>query len=425
MLRKLVIQNQAERDEYLARAFGERDGTERLRKSLQHQLSKVVVGPRRAGKSVQCFLALKGLNFAYLNFDDESFLRLDDYDDILAVLTEVYGEVDYYFFDEIQNLPNWELFVNKLQRRGYNLILTGSNAKLLSRELGTSLTGRHQLFELLPLGLHEFLRCRQLSWDERSMCLPEKRGQVLAAAGEYLVQGGFPEVAIDQIESHDYLGTLLDAVLYKDIVTRHDIRSPRLLTTLCLYLLTNFAREYTFNSLKNAVGAASVATVEAYMSYLEEAYLFFSLERYSFKIKETIRAPRKIYAVDNGFIAARARTVSGDRGRLLENATFLELVRRGRVVNKDLYYYRTTNNLEVDFALLNGARVETLIQVCFSMDDARTKARELKALVQAAKELPEAQLRIVTWATEATITESGLTIQVVPFWQFATGKNAI
>ncbi len=422
MLRKLAVQNKAERDDLLARSFVERDGTDALQATLQHRLCKVVVGPRRAGKSVQCFLALKAKRFAYLNFDDENFLRLDDYDEIPAVLTEVYGDVDFYLFDEIQNLPNWELFVNKLQRRGCNLILTGSNARLLSRELGSALTGRHQMFTLFPLGLREFLRSRQLAWDADTMCLPQKRGSVLRATGEYLVHGGFPEVAVEGIEAREYLGTLLDAILYKDIVVRHDIRSPRLLTELCLYLLTNFARAYTFNSLKNAVGATSVATVEHYVSYLEEAFLFFSLQRYSFKIKETVRAPRKIYPVDNGLIAARARQVSADRGRLLENAVFLELIRRGCDINKDLFHYRSRNDLEVDFLLLNGQCVETLIQVCHSIEDDQTRDREMRALLQAHKELGSPELMIVTWDNETTLHEAGLSIRTIPYWKFCTGQ---
>lgn len=420
LIRKLVIQNKAERDRFLGRPFMERDGTAGLRDSLEHGLAKVVVGPRRAGKSVQCFLALRDKRFAYLNFDDENFLRLDDYDEIPAALSEVYGEVDFQFFDEIQNLPNWELFINKLQRRGYNLILTGSNAKLLSRELGSALTGRHQPFEVLPLGLSEFLRSRDLAADAETMALPERRGFVLRAAGEFLVSGGFPEVAIDGIPVMDYLGTLLDAILYKDIVVRHDIRAPRLLTDLCTYLLTNFAREYTFNSLRNALGAGSVSTVENYVSHLEEAFLFFSLQRYSFKIKETVRAPRKIYPVDNGLVAARARQVSEDRGRLLENAVFLELMRRGRVANQDMFYYKTAGDLEVDFVLLDGHNVDTLIQVCHSIDNAGNRTREARALVQAAQELGNPKRIVVTWNEEGTIESHDVAIQSVPFWKFCT-----
>ena len=424
MIRKLAIQNKAERDALLKQTFLERDGAKALRDNLGNKLVKVVVGPRRAGKSVQCFLALKDKSFAYLNFDDENFLRFDDYDEIPTALNEIYGSFDFILFDEIQNLPNWELFINKLQRRGFKIILTGSNAKLLSRELGSALTGRHQSFEVLPLGLSEFLRHRQIACDADAMCLPEKHGQALRVIGEYLVQGGFPEVAIDGIPVSDYLGTLLDAILYKDIVIRHDIRSPRLLTELSLYLLTNFAREYTFNSLKNAVGAGSVATVENYISHLEEAYLFFSLQRYSFKVKETVRAPRKIYAVDNGLVTARARQVSQDRGRLLENAVFLELLRQGLKVNENLFYYRTRNNREVDFLILDGHRVQALVQVCHSIDDQRTRARESKALLQAAAELAPEQLFLVTWDTETTIEEDGKTIHGIPFWQMVQrGKN--
>ena len=419
MIRKLAVQNRAERDEFLSRSFVERDGTERLRESLKHNLVKVVTGPRRAGKSVQCFLALKGQRFAYLNFDDENFLRLKDYDEIIAVLGEVYGEVDFYFFDEIQNLPNWEVFINKLHRRGHNLILTGSNAKLLSREMGSALTGRHFPFELLPLGLGEFLRGRNLTVDEDAMCLPEKLGRVLGAASEYLVRGGFPEVAVDGLDGRDYLGTLLDAILYKDIVTRHDIRSPRLLSELCLYLISNFAREYTFNSLRNAVDAASVSTVENYVSYLEEAFLLFSLQRFSFKIKETVRAPRKVYVVDNGFVGARGRQVSEDRGHLLENAVFLELIRKGQRLNEDLFLYHTRHDLEVDFLLLDGHRAQTLIQVCLNLDDARAKSREIKALVEASNELGGPRLLMVTWNTEAVFEEAGKSIRAIPFWRFA------
>ncbi len=224
MLKNTLIQHRAERDRLLGQRFVPRSGLEAARALVGNGLVKVITGPRRAGKSVFALQMLGGADFAYVNFDDERLVSLSDYDDLVAGLAEVYLDTRRLLFDEIQNLPRWELFVNRLQRRGYDLVLTGSNANMLAGEMATALTGRYAGIEILPFSFTECLKAWDSLPSRDDLVLPEVRGRTLRLLDRYLTDGGFPEVAVKGLPAREYLSTLVDAVLFKDEVRRYAVR---------------------------------------------------------------------------------------------------------------------------------------------------------------------------------------------------------
>ena len=417
MIRKIVLRHKEEKEKYYLKSYIERKTPGFDRNLLPSNLIKIITGPRRAGKSVFAFLILKDKHFGYLNFDDENLLKIDDYDELLEGIISVYGEIKYLFFDEIQNLPKWELFVNKLHRRGYNLILTGSNSNLLSKELGTALTGRYIAFEIFPFSFREFLKAEDITYNIELMTL-EQKGLILNKVSTYLHQGGFPEIIMDKIDHRVYLKFLFDALLFKDVVKRYNLKYPSLIDNFSLYLISEFTSEYTYNSLKDNLNFRSVNTVQKYLHHLEEAYIFFSLNRYSNKYKEQIKTSKKIYIIDNGYISAKAFQLSPNYGRLMENSVFLELIRKGYKPNFELFYYKSKNNKEIDFVLKKGLTVESLIQVSYEINHIKTKKREINALLESGQELNCNNLIIITYDYEAEEIHSDRKIIFIPLWRW-------
>jgi uncharacterized protein len=328
-------------------------------------------------------------------------------------MIQVYGDTKTFFFDEIQNVAGWELFVNRLQRRGYNIILTGSNAHLLSRELSTHLTGRYREFRLLPFSFAEFLTARSFAVDE-TLAAPERQGLVLKQLDDFLRIGGFPEVVVRGTEPAGYLTALFDGILFKDVVKRYGVRYSAKLHDVGRWLIGNVAREYTCTSLKNTLAFRSVHTVENYVSYLVEAFLFMSVTRYSPKAKVRLSAPRKIYAYDTGMVnAVRFRTGS-DTGRLLENLVAVEWYRRG----DEFFAFKTAGGKEVDFLVRSSTGEFHLFQVCYDLSDSKTRRRELVALAKAAEELGVAAGTVLTWDEEGVETFGSCLIHLVPVWKW-------
>ena len=420
MIKEVLLQHKKEKESLLSKVYVSREKLQMAKKFLSSELVKVVKGPRRSGKSVFSLLLLKETNFAYLNFDDENLLPYST-DEILTGIFEIYSKPRFLLFDEIQNLKGWELFINKLQRRGYNVLITGSNARLLSQELATALTGRHLPIDIFPLNLNEFLKAKNfLLPPEKEWSIPEVKWQILHYVEAYLKEGGFPEVAVKNLEVKTYLETLFDAILLKDIVRRYNVRFPQKLYELAQYLASNFSAQQTFTSIKNALNFSSVNTVEKYLSYLEEAYLVFFLKRFSYKVKEQYKAPRKVYIVDNGFIQATSFQFSPNIGRLMENLVFMELVKRGYQPNRQLFYYHTRNHKEVDLLLKEGTRVKGLLQVSYQRDDAsqESEKREKKALLEASEELRCEDLMILTWDKEVIEKVGRKRLKWVPLWKW-------
>jgi len=418
MIKDIVLQHKAEKEKFLSENYIPREKMNLAGKFLDSNMIKVITGTRRAGKSVFCMLLLKDKDFAYLNFDDENFLKIKNYDEIVKVLYEIYPQAKYVLFDEIQNLDKWELFVNKLQRRKINLILTGSNAKLLDKELATVLTGRYVSLEIFPFSFREFLKAKRFMLNKEEIHLPEIKGKVLNYLNEYINSGGFPEVIVNNLDPKTYLETLFDAILLKDVVKRYKVRFIQQIYNLATYLISNFTSEFSFTKLRNVLGFNSTNTVEKYLRYLEEACLVFVLNRFSFKVKEQIKSPRKIYIADNGFVMAKSFQFSKNIGKLIENLVFCEILRRDYKLNRDVFYYKTNNGGEVDFVLRDGIKIKKLIQVCYDIDDIKTKKRELKGLVKASEELDCNNLVILTWEYEGEEKFRKKCLKFIPLWKW-------
>lgn len=343
-MKNIILNQRAERDELMARPYQQRDTRYNFDELLSNPLIKLITGPRRVGKSVFALLMLQGRNFAYLNFDDNLLLENWDEDLVMQMLDDVYPGYEYLLLDEIQNLPDWDLWVNKLYRRGKNLIITGSNAKMLSSEMATVLTGRCLQIEMLPFSLEETMRWRNVNPN-----LEERSAQAVVVADDYMRNGGYPETIQSRNITKSYLSTLFDSILLKDVAKRHKVRNTTDLYNLATYLLSNFCNPISANELATELGLSSVTTTKKFCDYLAEPYLFFYLPRFNNKMKLMKKAPSKVYVVDNGFVQSTAFNLSENLGRLLENQVFVELLRRGYIPGKTLFYYRTRNDKEIDF----------------------------------------------------------------------------
>lgn len=420
MIRDVILRQKLERDRFLSLDYVEREKIKFARKWIDSDLIKVILGPRRAGKSVFAFMLLKGRSFIYLNFDDEIFsenTRIDT-DELMKELHAVYGGTKTILFDEIQNLPKWELFVNRLKREGYNLVVTGSNAKLLSKEFATILTGRHIPIEIMPFNFKEFLHARNYEVNYELISVPQKKGELLSLVEEYLLKGGFPEVIVKNFDPVEYLSVLFDSVLFRDVVQRYRVRFTPQIVSLVSFLVNNFSNYYSLRKLKEILSLRSVTTIEKYIGYLEEAYLIFQLERFSYKPAERVKSPKKVYVVDSGYINAKSVKFSPDRGKLMENLVFTELIKRSFKPNHNLFYYKTRNGREVDFVIEQGLKVTELIQVSYQTSNVNTEQREMKSLLEASEELKPERLTILTWDEEKQVRKNKRTIHFVPVWRW-------
>jgi uncharacterized protein len=389
MLKDVIISQRRELEDRLRQRYVERRLDVRLG---DNDLIRVVLGPRRCGKSFLAMHLIGGETArGYVNFDDERLAGLRDYDSLIAAVDAVYGRPKYLLLDEIQNLNQWEFLVNRLQRQGYRLYLTGSNAHLLSSELATHLTGRHIPIILFPFSFGEYL----LSID-RTLTGPEREERLRT----YSEQGGMPEPLFQDVDRVNYLRTLWDSIIYKDIVKRHRIRSVAGIEDLAGYLLANVTCEYSLNRLTEVTQVRSVHTVQKYLGHLCEAFLFFSLRRYSIKFREQARANRKIYCIDNGFVTARGFRFMDKTGALFENIAAIALYKRQLESQCEVFFWCGERDEEVDFVVKEGPRVAQLLQVCWDMQSAGTRDREVRSLLQASKALSCDDLIILTAATE-------------------------
>lgn len=414
-MRTVIFNQKKERDELMARPYLTRRNSQDAERLLQNHLIKLITGPRRVGKSTQALLMLRDKNFAYLNFDSQLLLDKWDANLCLRILDDVYPGYEYLLLDEVQNLPDWDLWVSELFRRGKNMVITGSNAKMLSSEMATVLTGKYLQVEMLPFSLEEFFDWNKLDLHGLKV---EDKTDASVLIDDYLRNGGYPEVVASRQLTRSYLDTLFDSIVWKDVAKRHNVRNITELNDLALYLVSNFCNPLSANQLAEELGFSSVNTTKKYLNYLHEPYLFYYLPRYNNKLKLMNKAPRKVYVVDNGFVEAKAFSLSYNSGRLLENQVFVELLRRGYNPDKTMFYYRSRNDKEVDFVLRNGTRIARLVQVCYDLGSPKTEKREVDALLECAGELNCNQLVIVTNAEQRTIERNGYSIDVLPISLF-------
>lgn len=401
-MKNAILNQRKERDRLLGMPYLVRQTVYDFDELLQSPNIKLLTGPRRVGKSTQAILMLRGKNFAYLNFDDNELLK--NWDESLAekILAEVYPNYEYFLLDEVQNVDGWDVWVSKLFRRGVNLVITGSNANMLSGEMASVLTGRYLEIKMLPFSFEETSRFVGADFSR----------------DDYLKNGGYPETLSQRAITQTYLQTLFDSVIYKDVVQRHKIRNVTDLNNVATFLLSNFTGTFSYNDVADDLGFSSVSTTKKFMDYLHEPFLFYYLDRYNNKLKLMKKAPRKVYVVDNGFVSSKAFNLSENLGKLLENQVFIELLHRGYDTEKSLFYYHSRNDKETDFVVREGNKVTGLIQVCYDMSKEKTEKREVDSLVECAQELNCDNLTIVTWNEERLIDKKGYTIKVVPVEKF-------
>lgn len=414
-MKTIILNQRKERDELMSRPYLTRRSNQDIDLLLNSHLIKLITGPRRVGKSTQALLMLRNKNFAYLNFDSQPLLDAWDANLVMRLLEDVYPGYEYLLLDEVQNLDAWDLWVSELFRMGKNLVITGSNAKMLSSEMATVLTGKYLQVEMLPFSLEEFFDWNQLNIHELK---PEQEIDASVLTDDYMRNGGYPEVVASRQLTRSYLDTLFDSIVWKDVAKRHNVRNITDLNDLAMYLVSNFCNPVSANELTDELGFASVTTTQKFMDYLHEPYLFYYLPRYNNKLKLMKKAPRKVYVVDNGFVVAKAFSLSDNLGRLLENQVFIELIRRGFDTDKTMFYYHSRNDKEVDFVLRKGAHIERLVQVCYDMSSPKTEKREVDAIIESAEELRCNNLTIVTNNDERTIEKNGYKIDVVPISKF-------
>lgn len=373
-----------------------------------------VLGIRRCGKSIFSYLLAKTKNYGYVNFDDERLLgvKTEDLNELLKSFYKLYGDVEIIVLDEIQNVRGWELFVNRL-RRTKKVILTGSNSRLLSGELATHLTGRHIDLILYPFSFREFLKLKKFKMADAYTT--KEKAELLRLLEEYLQFGGFPEV---QKFGKQIVSVIYEDVLTKDIILRHKIKKMEEIRKLAKYCISNTGQEFSYSKTAKVLEVKHVSTVSKWTNYLEEAFLIFKLERFSYKLKQQFLAPKKVYCFDSGIINTIGFKFSENRGRIMENLVAIELKKRSR---EEIYYWKDYLQHEVDFVIKRGDKIHQLIQISYINSHNDVVEREITALLKGSKALKCKNLLMITWDYEAKEKTKNLEIKYIPLWKWLLG----
>lgn len=364
---------------------------------LNSNRAQVVIGVRRCGKSTICKKVLmeSRVAFAYVNFDDERLINLtiDQMNDLLETLYRIYGSFNYLLLDEIQNIEGWHLFVNRIMRSGVKVVLTGSNANLLSGELVTHLTGRYNQIVLYPFSFVDYCTAKEV--DMKSVST-KSRALRQRALDEYLQSGGFPEIVAGE-NRRGYIMSLLSAIVQKDICPRYNVSRTQTIWEIANNVLDKNCQELSYNALQKLFKVGSIHTVKNYVSYLNEAFLLRIVSKFSTKSSDRLLS-KKSYVTDMAFISDRDDVVtSKNLGWRLENTILLELYRRINTEYQQIYYLRKTNDFEVDFLVYDSSRVLELIQVTYALDKTNKKLyrREVGGLIKGAKQTNCEHLTII------------------------------
>ena len=351
---------------------------------LNSNLAQVVIGVRRSGKSTLCFNALEKskVRYAYVNLDDENLygLTVKDMNDILQVFYSIYGNFTHLFLDEIQNIKGWHLFVNRMLRKGMHVLLTGSNSKLLSGELASHLTGRHHTIELLPFSFRDWCNYNGIA---TAPLTTKNMGILMGAFDKYLRQGGFPELLIERNHT-SYIDSLFHNIITQDIQKRFNVKYIDSLERLAGHLLNISPAIIVKDKLQEQFGFKSHHTLGNYLSYLAQTYLVCKVSKYSTKSRERSVA-EKAYAIDVAFMNKRENALAGENlGWRLETIVYLELRRRIKKEEEDIYYF-DNGNTEADFIVCNGNKATGVYQVSYNIENPKTRRREVNGAITAAK----------------------------------------
>lgn len=411
---KLLVNDQIE--SFLQQDIGvEREVLSNFDKHKDNPYAIVISGLRRVGKSTLLLQIARKLykehSYYYINFEDERLLNFntEHFQILLEVFMENFGERKVIFMDEIQNINGWERFVRRLVDQKYKIYLTGSNASLLSSELGTKLTGRYIPVELFPFSFFEFLQYKEVSIPNFSKLTTKSKTVLKRLLNQYLKTGGIPNAV--KYPDREWHKTLYEDIIYRDVATRYQINEVKALKELSFYLISNLGTFISFNKLKELLKLGSVNTVKDYIEYLGLSWLFFLVNRYAFSLKTQAIANKKIYAIDTGLVKSIGFSFSQNQGRMLENLVFLQL----RKKKESIFYYKTKSDAEIDFYLPKN---KTFIQVSQTIADSKTKEREIQALSEAMEEIKGSNGLIVTEDEKEIISINGTKTYAVPIYEW-------
>lgn len=411
-----------------------------IKLDLKSDLIIDIVGPRRAGKTYLMYDAIKEISrkagreaSIYLNFENRRLLPIQEnyFNDIIEFiyaegLLEKYGRV-YLFLDEVQKINGWEKYVRAIfdEFKGrIKIVVSGSNANLLSKDYGSLLTGRHLTVNVLPLSLKEILAFKKIEWQPGRQS-EKAQSKIKKALSDYLKFGGFPEVVLEKnsAKKEEMLNQLFADILARDILSREDTRRSNLLEEFSYILASNISTLQSFNKMAKQFATRglkiSISTLENYFHLLKNAYLFFDHTIFSYKVKDQLLYPRKIYAVDSGLVNLAGFKFSEDMGKFYENIVADELLRRSFAsANEKVFYWKGSEGREVDFVVKKGIKIKKLIQVCYNLSATETKKREVAALIESADALKCGNLLIITADFEAEERIGGKKIVYAPLWKW-------
>lgn len=396
----------------------ERECFKELDKSNQNKFIHIISGVRRSGKStlLQYIRTKTKDKDYYMNFDDERLVNfgINDFQALYEIFLEQFGKQKIFYFDEIQNIIGWERFVRRLYESGNKIYITGSNANLLSKELGTHLTGRYIKTELYPFSFKEYLLFKNIKNNNINFLSTEEKISFKKTFSVYLEQGGFPEFL--QSNNTEYLKNLFESLLYKDIIVRHKLPNEKTLKELAVYCASNLGKPISYNNLKQLFNVGSATSIKEYLSYFENSYLFFTIPRYDSSFKKQIYAPKKVYCIDTRLAKEIGFHFSLDQGRYLENIVFLELMRK----NQTIFYHQ--DKKECDFIIKKGAKIVFAIQVTSNLENSERKRREMDGLIEAMEKynLNEGLILTENEEKEEKIQIKGkqTTIHILPIWKW-------
>ncbi len=422
---KIILQVLSEQKEYVQN-YDPQKWVNRREEALfefDSTLAQVIIGVRRSGKSTLCHKVLlqHGVKYGYANFDDDRLasIRTEDLNTVLSCIYQIYGtDIKYIFLDEIQDVDGWHLFVNRLLRSNLHIVVTGSNAKLLSSELATHLTGRYNEIRLFPFSFYEYCTYHKIDLNSITTKAEAERKRAFM---EYITTGGFPEIQSIR-NKRGYVQSLMEAIVSKDIQRRFNIRNVDALRKIANHLINNVCQEVKYDDLAKTLNMTDM-TVKKYVDYLRQAFLIQLLGKHSFKSKERIRNS-KAYIVDPGLQNNRDNAFAAENiGWRLENVVYIELLRRCANDFLDIFYYKESpRSKEVDFVVCNQDKAVELIQVAYDIDNAKTFKRETDSLIKASTPLHCDQLTLITFTTTRDIEINGKCIHIVSAieWLLAT-----
>lgn len=375
----------------------------------------IISGIRRCGKST-LMNRIKTRDSYYVNFDDERFINFDvnDFQKLYELLIELFGEKNIFLFDEIQNIPGWERFVRRLHDAGKKIYVTGSNATILSKELGTHLTGRNISFQLYPFSFREYLDMEKYGIDflDASDALDKltsvEKSKIKHMFNKYLKEGGFPEFV--KTKKDEYLKNVYENIIYRDIITRYGLTKEKPIKETVYFAVSNIGKEISFNTIKKLTGLTSATTIKEYFEYLENSYLVFLISRYDVSLKKQAYYNKKAYFIDSGMARVIGFRASEDKGRVLENLVFLELKRK----NCEIYFHRQKK--ECDFLVRQGINIVKAIQVTCYLEE--NKDREIAGLLEALNSHDLKEGLILTLDEEYEIKKDNKKITVMPVWKW-------